>query len=594
MEVKVRRALVSVSDKTGVVEFVKQLRELDIEIISTGGTAKALSEAGVEVIGISEVTGFPEMMDGRVKTLHPAVHGGILADRTKPEHMETIAKHGIKPIDMVVVNLYPFAKTVAKPDVTLEDAVENIDIGGPCMVRSSAKNFAAVAIVVDPNDYAVVIDEIRKTGGVAEATRARLSTKAYAHTSAYDKMITNWLAPQFAPDVEVGAKEVKELRYGNNPNQKPARLVFSDTSPKIEVVNGAPGYINMLDALNGWQLVKELNASLGLPAAASFKHVSPAGAAVAVPLSDVLKKSYFVDDMELSPLATAYARARGADRVSSFGDFVALSDVCDASTAKLISREVSDGVIAPGYDDDALEILKGKRGGGYLLLQIDPNYEPPAVERREVFGVTLEQKQNDVVIDQKALENRVTKNKDIPAGAARDLIVSLITLKYTQSNSVCFALDGQVIGVGAGQQSRVHCTRLAGQKVDLWWLRQHPMVLGLQFAEGINRAEKNNLIDLFLLDDITEFEERLLVEGLQGKPERLTKARKREWLDKLTGVSLGSDAFFPFRDSIDRAAKSGVKYVAQAGGSNRDDLVIAAADEYGMAMVMNGIRLFHH
>ena len=594
MEVKVRRALVSVSDKTGVVDFVKQLREMGVEIISTGGTAKALADAGVKVIGISEVTGFPEMLEGRVKTLHPVVHGGILADRTKPDHMQTIAERGIKPIDMVVVNLYPFAQTVAKPDVTLEDAVENIDIGGPSMVRSAAKNFAAVAIVVDPADYAVVLDEMRKTGGVTESTRGRLSTKAYAHTSAYDKMITNYLAPKFAPDVEVGVKEVKELRYGINPNQKPARLVFTKESPQVDVLNGAPGYINMLDALNAWQLVKELKVSLDLPAAASFKHVSPAGAAVAVPLSDVLKKSYFVDDMVLSPLATAYARARGGDRVSSFGDFIALSDVCDASTATLINREVSDGVIAPGYSDEAIQILKSKRGGGYLVLKIDPTYEPPEVDRREVFGVTLEQKRNDVAIDLAVLENRVTKKKDLPADAARDLIVSLITLKYTQSNSVCFALGGQTIGVGAGQQSRVHCTRLAGGKADLWWLRQHPTVLGLPFVEGISRAEKNNVIDLFLLDDITAFEERLLGDSLQGKVEQMSKAQKREWLDKLSGVSLGSDAFFPFRDSIDRAARSGVSYVAQAGGSNRDDIIIAAADEYGMVMVMNGIRLFHH
>jgi phosphoribosylaminoimidazolecarboxamide formyltransferase/IMP cyclohydrolase len=386
-----------------------------------------------------------------------------------------------------------------------------------------------------------------------------------------------------------------ELRYGINPNQKPARLVFAEDSPHLGVLNGAPGYINILDALNSWQLVRELKASLDLPAAASFKHVSPAGAAVSVPLTDALKKSYFVDDMEeLSPLATAYARARGADRVSSFGDFIALSDVCDASTAKLINREVSDGVIAPGYDEDALEIFKSKRGGGYLVLKIDPNYEPPVVDRREVFGVTLEQKRNDIVIDKSALENTVTQRKDIPADAARDLIVSLITLKYTQSNSVCFALDGQTIGVGAGQQSRVHCTRLAGGKADLWWLRQHPTVLNLRFVEGISRAEKNNIIDLFLADDITAYEEGMVADSLQGGAQRMTKADKREWLKGLTGVSLGSDAFFPFRDSIDRAARSGVKYVAQAGGSNRDDVVIAAADEYGIAMVMNGIRLFHH
>lgn len=390
------------------------------------------------------------------------------------------------------------------------------------------------------------------------------------------------------------ADKIIPLRYGMNPNQKEARVVLTDRSPDIQVLSGAPGYINMLDALNGWQLVRELKASLGLPSAASFKHVSPAGAAVYVPLSDTLKKAYFVDDMELSPLATAYARARGADRVSSFGDFVALSDTCDLSTAKLVAREVSDGIIAPGYDDDALEVLRAKRGGKYLVLQINPDFTPPALERREIFGVTMEQSRNDLKIGPDCLTNIVTKDKSLPPDAVRDLIVSLITLKFTQSNSVCYALDGQAIGVGAGQQSRVHCTRLAGNKADLWWLRQHPRVLGLQFREGLNRAEKNNVIDEFLSDELTPPEEALLRQNIAGPVERLTKAEKREWLDKLTGVSLGSDAFFPFRDSIDRASRSGVKYIAEAGGSTRDEDVIAAADEYGMVMVFNGIRLFHH
>jgi phosphoribosylaminoimidazolecarboxamide formyltransferase/IMP cyclohydrolase len=385
-----------------------------------------------------------------------------------------------------------------------------------------------------------------------------------------------------------------QLRYGNNPNQAPAQLIFDEISPNLEVVNGAPGYINILDALNGWALVRELKASLGLPAAASFKHVSPAGAAVAVPLTDVLAKAYFVDDMELSPLATAYARARGADRVSSFGDFIALSDVCDGSTAKLIAREVSDGVIAPGYDDEAMQILKAKRDGKYLMLQIDPNYEPPLMETRTVFGVTMEQRRNDVRIDEDVLDNIVTKNRDLPAEAKRDLIVSLITLKFTQSNSVAYAIDGQVIGVGAGQQSRVHCTRLAGGKADLWWLRQHPRVLELKFREGLNRAEKNNTIDSFLSEELTDPEEAYMKYNLDGDFKRLTREEKREWLDKLTGVSLGSDAFFPFRDSIDRASRSGVKYVTQPGGSNRDQVVIDACDEYGMVMTFNGIRLFHH
>lgn len=389
-------------------------------------------------------------------------------------------------------------------------------------------------------------------------------------------------------------QRILPLRYGNNPNQTPAQIVFNDDSPNLEVVNGAPGYINVLDALNGWQLVRDMKAALNLPAAASFKHVSPAGSAVAAPLSDTLKKAYFVDDMELSPLASAYARARGADRVSSFGDFIALSDICDESTAALISREVSDGVIAPGYDAQAIKILKEKRGGKYLVLQIDPSYNPPVMESKDLFGVVMQQKRNDVVIDRSVLSNVVTKIKEIPENAQRDLIVSLITLKYTQSNSVCFAYDGQAIGVGAGQQSRVHCVRLAGGKADLWRLRQHPRVLELQFREGLNRAEKNNTIDGFLSDDLTPPEEAFLQSNLDGNFPKLTREEKAEWISDLDGVSLGSDAFFPFRDSIDRASRSGVKYIAQAGGSNRDDVVIAAADEYGMAMVMNGIRLFHH
>jgi phosphoribosylaminoimidazolecarboxamide formyltransferase/IMP cyclohydrolase len=390
------------------------------------------------------------------------------------------------------------------------------------------------------------------------------------------------------------SQKILPLRYGNNPNQTPAQLIFNDNSPNIKVINGAPGYINMLDALNGWQLVRELKTATQLPAAASFKHVSPAGAAVGIELNDALRKSYFVDDMELSLLAAAYARARGADRVSSFGDFIALSDVCDKSTAALISREVSDGVIAPGYNDDALKTLKSKRGGKYLILQIDPAYNPPEMETRDVFGVIMQQKRNDILINKNSLSNIVTKVNTIPDNAMLDLIISLITLKFTQSNSVCFAYNGQAIGIGAGQQSRVHCVRLAGQKADLWQLRQHPRALELKFIDGLNRAEKNNTIDGFLSDDLTPPEEAYLKGNIDGPFERLTKDEKAAWIDKMNGVSLGSDAFFPFRDSIDRASKSGVKYIAQAGGSNRDDIVIDAANEYGMAMAMTNIRLFHH
>jgi phosphoribosylaminoimidazolecarboxamide formyltransferase/IMP cyclohydrolase len=362
----------------------------------------------------------------------------------------------------------------------------------------------------------------------------------------------------------------------------------------IAVLGGSPGYINLLDALNAWQLVKELRAALDLPAAASFKHVSPAGSAVAVPLSDDLRKSYFVDDLDLSPLATAYARARGADRLCSFGDFIALSDVVDVPTAKLISREVSDGVIAPNYDPAALGILKKKKKGKYTILQIDPSYQPPANETRDVFGVTFEQHRHDRLVTQSDFANVVTKNSDLPSIAIRDLTLAWITLKYTQSNSVCFVLDGQTIGVGAGQQSRIHCVRLAGQKADLWFLRQHPSILELPFKPGVKRPDRDNAIDQFLRDDVTTSERSGWPDIFTQTPRQLSPDEKRDWLSKLDGASLGSDAFFPFRDSIDRASQSGVKYILEPGGSARDEGVIQAANEYGMTMIFSGVRLFHH
>ncbi len=388
-----------------------------------------------------------------------------------------------------------------------------------------------------------------------------------------------------------------ELKYGCNPNQKPAKIFMNDKKAlPVTVLSGRPGYINFLDALNGWQLVKELKEATGLPAATSFKHVSPAGAAVGLPLDDVLRKIYWVDDQgELSPLASAYARARGADRMSSFGDFISLSDVCDVATAKLIKREVSDGVIAPGYEPEALEILKSKKNGNYNVIQIDPDYVPEELERKQVFGVVFEQGHNNLKIDKEMLKNIVTENKDLTEEAAMDLVISLITLKYTQSNSVCFVKGGQAIGIGAGQQSRVHCTRLAGSKADNWYLRQNPKVLTLPFIDGIRRADRDNAIDLYIGEDYMD----VLADGrwekiFKEKPEVFTREEKRAWLDGLTDVALGSDAFFPFGDNIDRAHKSGVKYVAQPGGSVRDDQVIDTCNQYGMVMAFTGIRLFHH
>ncbi|MBS5282499.1 MAG: phosphoribosylaminoimidazolecarboxamide formyltransferase [Clostridiales bacterium] len=388
-----------------------------------------------------------------------------------------------------------------------------------------------------------------------------------------------------------------ELKYGCNPNQKPSRIYMNEGKElPIQVLSGRPGYINFMDALNGWQLVRELKKATGLPAATSFKHVSPAGAAVGLPLSDTLRKIYWVDDMgELTPLASAYARARGADRMSSFGDFIALSDVCDAATARLIKREVSDGVIAPGYEPEALEVLRSKKNGNYNVIQIDSDYEPEALERKQVFGVVFEQGHNNLEISRELLTEIVTKNKELPESAVTDLLISLITLKYTQSNSVCYVKDGQAIGIGAGQQSRVHCTRLAGSKADNWYLRQAPQVMNLPFLDGIKRADRDNAIDVYIGDDYMD----VLADGrwekiFKEKPAVFTREEKRAWLDGLTEVALGSDAFFPFGDNIDRAYKSGVSYVAQPGGSVRDDQVIETCDQYGMVMAFTGVRLFHH
>ncbi len=391
-------------------------------------------------------------------------------------------------------------------------------------------------------------------------------------------------------------KEI-QLKYGCNPNQKPSRIYMEDGSElPVTVLNGRPGYINFLDAFNGWQLVKELKEATGLPAATSFKHVSPAGAAVGLPLSDTLAKIYWVDDLgELSPLACAYARARGADRMSSFGDFIALSDVCDADTARLIKREVSDGVIAPGYTDEAMELLRQKKKGGYNILQIDPDYKPAQLEKKQVYGITFEQGRNELDTSAGLLDNIVTENKEIPEKALIDMKISLIVLKYTQSNSVCYVKDGQAIGIGAGQQSRIHCTRLAGSKADNWYLRQSPKVMGLQFADGLGRADRDNAIDVYIGDEY----EDVLAEGVwqktfKVKPEVFTREEKKEWLKGMKDVTIGSDAFFPFSDNIERAHKSGVKYIVQPGGSVRDDAVIECCNKYGIVMAFTGIRLFHH
>ncbi|KAM4744624.1 bifunctional purine biosynthesis protein ATIC isoform 2-T2 [Anableps anableps] len=485
-------ALLSVSDKTGLVDFAKRLVDVGLSLVASGGTAKALRDAGLAVRDVSELTGHPEMLGGRVKTLHPAVHGGILARKSASDSAD-MEKLGYSLVRVVVCNLYPFVKTVSSPNVTVEDAVEQIDIGGVTLLRAAAKNHARVTIVCDPADYSLVAKEMENSGhkDTILETRRTLALKAFTHTAQYDEAISDYFRGQYSRGVSQ-----LPLRYGMNPHQAPAQIYTLRSELPLKVVNGSPGFINLCDALNAWQLVRELKGALGMAAATSFKHVSPAGAAIGVPLSEEEAKVCMVHDMlkDLTPLATAYARARGSDRMSSFGDFIALSDVCDVPTAKIISREVSDGIIAPGYEEEALKILSKKKNGNFCVLQMDPNYEPDDTEVRVLFGLYLKQKRNGALINKEFFKNVVSKGS-LSEEAVRDLTVATIAVKYTQSNSVCYAKDGQVIGIGAGQQSRIHCTRLAGDKADNWWLRHHPRVLNMKFRGGVKRAEMANAVD---------------------------------------------------------------------------------------------------
>lgn len=585
-----KTAILSVYDKTGLLDLAKGLVAQDVRILASGGTSKLIREAGFPVEDVSTITHAPEMLGGRVKTLHPAVHGGILARDLKSDEADLEAQ-GIEKVDIVVCNLYPFKETVSKAAVTIEEAVEEVDIGGVTLLRAAAKNHARVTILSDPKDYAGFLEQL-KTGEISADARNRYALKAFEHTADYDVAISDFFRKEYAENVSQ-----LPLRYGANPHQKPAQAFVSQGELPFKVLGGSPGYINLLDALNSWPLVKELSASLNLPAAASFKHVSPAGCAVGLPLSDVEKKIYFVEDIEnLSPLANAYARARGADRMSSFGDWIALSNIVDLPTAQIISKEVSDGVIAPGYSDEALEILKKKKGGKYCILQIDPNYNPDNLESRQVYGITLQQKRNDAIIKGNSFKEIVSKSKELTEQGTIDLTVATIVLKYTQSNSVCYAKNGMVIGLGAGQQSRIHCTRLAGDKADNWWFRQHPKVLGMKWAKGVKRPEKSNAIDLYVTGQIptsepekTEYESKFA-----ELPEPLTEKEREEWLGKLKDVALSSDAFFPFPDNVYRAVRSGVKFVAAPSGSVMDKAVFAAADSFDVVYVENPIRLFHH
>ncbi|CAG8481766.1 8107_t:CDS:10 [Ambispora leptoticha] len=585
-----KTAILSVYDKTGLIDLASELHNLNVRLLGSGGTAKKIRDAGVPIADVSEITNAPEILGGRVKTLHPAVHG-ILARNIESDEKD-LAAQKIQKIDFVICNLYPFKETINKEGITVQDAVEEIDIGGVTLLRAAAKNHERVTVLSDPKDYAKFLAELKTAGGeISESTRKSFALKAFNHTAEYDDTIANYFRQQYEKDISQIT-----LRYGANPHQKPAQVFVKSGQLPIQVLAGAPGYINLLDALNGWPLVKELKKALSLPAAASFKHVSPAGAAVGLPLSDIEKKVFFVDDLkELSPLAIAYARARGADRMSSFGDWVALSDTVDVSTAKIISREVSDGVIAPGYDPEALEILRKKKGGKYTIIQIDPEYDPPELETRQVYGLYLQQKRNDVVITPQIFENIVSQNKNLPESALRDLIVATIALKYTQSNSVCYAKNGMVVGLGAGQQSRIHCTRLAGDKTDNLWLRHHPKVLGFDFKKEAKRADKSNAIDLYILDKIGEGQERISWESnFNTIPQPLTPEERKSHLASLSGVALSSDAFFPFSDNIHRAHQSGVSYIAAPSGSVQDEAVIKATDEHNILFIHTNVRLFHH
>ncbi|GMM53654.1 bifunctional phosphoribosylaminoimidazolecarboxamide formyltransferase/IMP cyclohydrolase [Maudiozyma humilis] len=589
-----KTAIVSVYDKTGLLDLAKGLVENNVRILASGGTAQFIRESGFPVEDVSTITHAPEMLGGRVKTLHPAIHGGILARNMESDEQD-LKEQGIEKVDFVVCNLYPFKETVGKIGVTMDEAVEEIDIGGVTLIRAAAKNHCRVTILSDPEDYAVFLNELYENtqGEISTELRNKLALKAFEHTAEYDSVIADFFRKQYSEDVAQ-----LPLRYGCNPHQKPAQAFIADRDElPIKVLCGVPGYINLLDAFNSWPLVKEVSASLNLPAAASFKHVSPAGVAVGLPLTDVEKHIYFVSDVDdLSPLACAYARARGADRMSSFGDFIALSNRVDVCTAKIIAKEVSDGVVAPGYEPEALEILSKKKNGKYCILQIDPNYVPEPIETRQVFGISLQEKRNDAIINKSSFKEVVSKNKDLTDQAMIDLTVATLALKYTQSNSVCYARNGMVIGLGAGQQSRIHCTRLAGDKADNWWLRQHPRVLAFQWAKGVKRPEKSNAIDLYVSNQIPEDgpEKAEYESKFEAVPTPLTKSERKDWLSKLNNVSMSSDAFFPFPDNVYRAARSGVKYIAAPTGSVMDKAVIGAADSFDIVYVENPIRLFHH
>ncbi|RMY49493.1 hypothetical protein D0865_07452, partial [Hortaea werneckii] len=574
-------AILSVYDKTGLLDLAKGLVKQNIRLLASGGTSKLIREAGFPVEDVSAITKAPEMLAGRVKTLHPAVHAGILA-RDLASDEKDLAEQNIDKVDYVICNLYPFKDTVAKINVTIPEAVEEIDIGGVTLIRAAAKNHSRVTILSDPNDYHDFLQELEK-GEVPEKSKQLYALKAFTHTADYDSAISDFFRKKYAGD---GLQQLA-LRYGTNPHQKPASAYMTDRPLPFKALNGSPGYVNLLDALNAWNLVKELSEALDFPAAASFKHVSPAGAAIGVPLSDVEKKVYMVEDiegLESSGLAQAYARARGADRMSSFGDVIALSHEVDVPTAKIIGKEVSDGVVAPGFQPEALEILSKKKGGKYLLLQMDKAYTPPAQESRTIFGVNLTQHRNDATITPHNTFNSIIVPKDsapLPESALRDMTVATIALKFTQSNSVCYALNGQVIGLGAGQQSRIHCTRLAGDKADNWWMRFHSRALNVKWRKGAKRADKSNAIDLLCSGIVQDSgpEREDWEKNFEEVPQPFTQEERKAWLSKMGEVAVSSDAFFPFTDNVYRVARSGVKYIAAPVGSQNDQACFETAEK---------------
>lgn len=596
--VAIGTALVSVYDKAQIEVIAKMFVERGVHVLSTGGTAKKLRDLGATVQDVSDYTGSPEILDGRVKSLHPKIHGGLLAARGNEKHEKEMKDLDMRAIDIVFGNLYPFNQAVASGG-DMAHCIENIDIGGPAMIRAAAKNCASVCIITCPSQYAALLAELAGNNGCTTlAFRQRCAAQAFALTASYDAAISRYFADQIKeplPTAVVSFEEHRALKYGCNPKQVPASICSLNYGKlPFEVRNGTPGYINLLDAINAWQLVKELQDATGLPASASFKHVSPAGAALGVPLSEAETQVYEVAGKELSPAAMAYVRARNADPMCSFGDFVALSCEVDESCANILKIEVSDGIIAPSFTPAAFEILKEKKKGAFVILQADPSFNPPSTEYRSIFGMGFVQKRNDELFTAQHLHDVVTANKNLSEGAKNDLILASISVKYTQSNSVGYAKNGMMVGVGAGQQSRVDCVKLAGRKLATWYMRFHPKVMSLKFKAGVKRQERVNARVRYIEGDFTP-QERIQWETLFDEiPSVLSAEDKSTHLAALSEVSISSDAFFPFRDSIDHCSKLGVQYVAQPGGSNADGEVTAACDEYKMIMVHTGLRLFHH